>query len=373
MTRGGKRRIGSYNALRGVCALGILFSHMSYLSVADNPFWKFIYDHFMRFGSHCCSFFFIMSGFLLAYTWKDEGFRQFIKGKLKRLYPLTVFVFVLAVGCSFILNETVNGDMAIGSPLWLLSVVLNLLLLKAFVPIETVFYSFHGPSWYVSVLIVFYIIGYFVARKIKNRVDGKKTKVFVGKGILLAYLIGLAVCLVVDMNDLSSARLYLTYVNPYFRIFGEGMLGVLLCELMPQIQERIHSLNRDLLEIVALIIFVVFFVVNNFVSSSVWSAWVWFIPVSLILIAFYKDDGIVSLLFKGRFWQFLGNVSFEIYMTHAFVYEGLPVMAGMVSETMQSWIVYHAGTRFVITLIASIVFAWTVHIVFNSQKRKGIK
>lgn len=210
---------------------------------------------------------------------------------------MTFFVFLLAVGCSFI-------------------------------PIESVFYSFHGPSWYVSVLFVFYIIGYFITKRIKNR-NTNKPIIWLG--------------------------------------------GILLCELMPQIQKRIQSLNKDLLEIVALIVFVGFFIVNNFASSSTWGAWVWFIPVSLLLIAFYKDDGVISSLFKRRFWQFLGNISFEVYMTHAFVYEGLPVAAGVVSGTMKSWIVYHAGTRFVITLIASIVFAWVVHIVFNSQKWKRIK
>lgn len=374
MSRGGIRRIDSYNALRGICALGILFSHMSYLAAASNPFWRLLYDHFMRFGSRCCSFFFIMSGFLLAYTWKDESFGQFIKEKLKKLYPLTIFVFILAVGCSFILNETVNGDMAIGSPIWLLSLALNLTLLKAFVPIKSVFYSFHGPSWYVSVLFGFYIIGYFITRKIKHSRDTHGTMILAGGGVLLAYLAQLAVCLVVDKYDLSDAKLYLTYVNPYFRIFGEGMLGILLCEVMPQIQERIQSLNRDMLGISALIVFIGFFIATNFVSSSIWGAWIWFVPVSLVLVAFYRDDGVVSSLFKGRFWQFLGSISLEVYMTHAFVYEGLPIAAGVVSGAMKDWIVYHAGTRFVITLIASIVFAWVVHVALNSRRwRKRVQ
>lgn len=368
MSNGKKGKIDSYNALRGICALGILFSHMSYLSNASNPFWKFLYDHFMRYGSRCCSFFFILSGFLLAYTWKDENFRRYIKGKLKRLYPLTFFVFILAVACAFVLNETVNGDMPIGSPLWLLSAILNLLLLKAFVPIESVFYSFHGPSWYVSVLFVFYIVGYFIIKKIKNSADTHRTITLAAGGILGIYVIEFVLCLVVDTKNLSDARLYLTYVNPCFRIFGEGMLGVLLCELMPQIQERIKFLNKSGLEIFALTIFLIFFIVNNFISSSIWNAWVWFFPVSLVLIAFYKDGGTIASFFKGSFWQFLGNISFEVYMTHAFVYEGIPIAVGLVSNSMKSWIVYHAGTRFVCTLIASIVFAWVLYFTLNLRK-----
>lgn len=63
-----KRKIYSYNALKGIGAVGILFSHMSYLSDAVNPFWRIVYDHFMRFGSRCSSLFFVISGFLMAYT-----------------------------------------------------------------------------------------------------------------------------------------------------------------------------------------------------------------------------------------------------------------------------------------------------------------
>lgn len=288
-----------------------------------------------------------------------------------RLYPLAMFVFILAVGCSFVLNDTVNGDMPVGSTLWLLSIVLNIVLLKAFVPIETVFYSFHGPSWYISVLFVFYVVGYFIVKKMKK--DPNRMCKLICGGIALVYAVEFILCIVTDVKALSDIRLYLTYVNPYFRIFGEGMLGVLLCEYMTRIQELIRGWNKDVLEITALVVFFGFFVLNNFISSSVWSAWVWFIPVGFLLIAFYGDTGVVSRISKNKFWQFLGDVSFELYMTHAFVYEGIPVLAGVVSESLKSWIVYHAGTRFLITLIASVVFAWVVHIVFHFKNRKTRK
>ncbi|MCQ4022559.1 MULTISPECIES: acyltransferase [unclassified Ruminococcus] len=373
-----KRQIKSYNAFRGICALGILFSHMSYLSDASNPFWATFYDHFMKYGSRCTSFFFIMSGFLLAYTWKELPFNKYIKGKLKRIYPLTLFVFILAVGCSFILNDTVNEGVAIGSTQWIINAVLNITMLKAFVPVESVFYSFHGPSWYISVLFIFYIVGYFIVKSLKNknsnicdkRNSNRKALLFISVVCAIAYLIQLAVCLVVDINALSDCQLYLTYINPYFRIFGEGLLGILLCEYMPAIREKISNLNKSILEIVAFLAFIGFFLVNNFIHSSVWSAWIWFVPVSLIIIAYNEDAGIVSKIAKGRFWQFLGNVSFELYMTHAFVYEGLPVIAGVVSTELKGWLIYHAGTRFLITLVASVIFAWVVHLILNIGKLK---
>ena len=54
-----------------------------------------------------------------------------------------------------IVNET-----AVGSGRWVFNIFANLLLFKAFIPLESTFYSFHGPSWYISLLFVFYLISY---------------------------------------------------------------------------------------------------------------------------------------------------------------------------------------------------------------------
>lgn len=369
-----KRQIDAYNTFRGICAIGILFSHMSYLGDAVNPFWRTVYTHFMRFGSRCTSFFFIVSGFLLVYTWKDEDFGIYIKKKLKRLYPLTIVVFLLAVVCSYVFTDTVNAGLTAGSPLWIVSAILNVLLLKAFIPVEEVFYSFHGPSWYISFLFVFYVVGYFIIKKLKkNPGKAKKTIWF---AIVIAYVAQFILCMAIDNAvenaALSNARLYLSYVNPYFRIFGECLLGAMLCEYMPLIQKRLGARRRqDLFEIAATLVFFGFFVLNNIVGSSIWNAWIWFVPVGILLIVFYPDDGFVSGIARTRPCQFIGNISFEIYMTHAFVYEGIPVIAGIFSESLENWVVYHAGTRFVITLIASLIFAWLVHVAMNKKERKS--
>lgn len=366
-----KRQINSYNTLRGICAVGILFSHMSYLGKSVNPFWSNLYLHFMKYGSRCTSFFFIMSGFLVAYSWKDASFSKYIKGKLKRIYPLTILVFLLAVACSFVLNDAVNEGMGMGEPLWILSVILNPLLLKAYVPVESVFYSFHGPFWYVSVLFGFYIIAYFVIKKL-NAMDKKKADLILGYEILAVYAVQLIVCLLVDFMQLDQLRLYLTYVNPYFRIFGEGMVGILLFRKMPDIQNAFRTVNTTLAEIIAMIVFIADFLLNNLVNSSIYSAWIQVIPMSFLLIAFYNDEGAVSKCFQKRGWRELGKISFELYMTHAFVYEGLPVIAKVLNKGLGEWIVYHAGTRFIITFFACIAFAEIVHVLLNMRRRKTI-
>lgn len=187
----------------------------------------------------------------------------------------------------------------------------------------------------------------------------------------MIYLLQLVLCIFVDVKGLPEYRLYLTYINPYFRIFGEGMLGIFLCEGMPVIQEKISRWSKSVVEVTALVVFVVFFLLNNVVKNSTWSAWIWFVPVTLMLIAFNGDSGATSRSFQKRGWQFLGKVSFELYMTHAFVYEGLPVIVGIVSNNLRSWIVYHAGTRFAVTFVLSLIFAWCVYVVLKWITKKS--
>ena len=219
---------------------------------------------------------------------------------------------------------------------------------------------------------MFYVVGYLIVRELKRN-PIKVSKMIIGV-IILTYIAELVLCISVDKaadgSLLSDARLYLTYVNPYFRILAEGLLGVMLCEYMPALQSKIRKWNRSFLEFAAVGIFLSFFVLCNFITSSILNAWIWFVPVSFLLIAFYEDDGMVSKAAEGRVWQFLGNISFEIYMTHAFVYEGLPVIAGILSIAFKDWLIYHAGTRFIITLVLCIIFAWVVHLLMNCKDRQ---
>lgn len=363
-----KQAILSYNALRGLCALGIFFHHNSYLAASYNPFWRGLYESFLQYGSRCTSFFFILSGFLLAYTWKNEPWKEYIKRKFIRLYPLVLTVFFLALGCSFVMNDAINGDVSTGSPLWWSNVLFNVTLTKAFVPLEVVFYSFHAPSWYISVLIGFYIAGYFFLKVLYSLSDTAKRRCILRKMAVFTawvYAVQFVLCLIIDIGGFSEYSLYLTYINPYFRIFGEGLFGILLCEYMPVLRKNVARWNKTLLEALAAILFLLFFMINNLISSSLWRAWIWFIPVGFLMIAFYGDQGLLSRVLRGRGWQFFGKISFELYMTHAFVYEGFPVIAGLFSQEWKDWLLYHAGTRLILTLFLSILFAWMVHQGFN--------
>lgn len=370
-----KGRNLSYNALRGLAALGIFFSHMSYLKASDLPFWSDFYQIFMAHGSVCSSFFYVLSGFLAVYTWRNLGFKDYAVRKLKKLYPLVFCVFLLAAAFDLFMSgsSVINDGVAPLSGQWWFNVLMNLTMLKAFVPFESTFYSFHGPSWYMSALIVFYILAWFIVPKLVDEKSKKTAVRWVTAVCIAAYAVQAVICFIVDINGLSDIRLWITYVNPWFRIFGECFLGMAVACHIDNIKMAANS--GGILKTAALLFALAVLLLRNVFSTSLWNAWIYVFPITLVLIAFYNDQGGVANALKAKPLQVLGNISFELYMTHAFVYEGLPIAVGILSASLKSWIVYHAGIRFIITMILAILFAWIVNKLFGliGRKKKRVK
>lgn len=167
----------------------------------------------------------------------------------------------------------------------------------------------------------------------------------------------------------GGIRLWLTYVNPYFRIFGECFLGMIVALYADK--SRLASSSGNLAKTAALLFALLALLASNRNSSSIWKAWIHSFPNVLLLLAFYNDKGKIADILHTKPCQFLGNISFELYMTHAFVYEGIPIAAGILSGRWQGWIVSHAGTRFVITMVLAVLFAWMVHMVLALVGKKA--
>ena len=367
-----KEKILTYQALRGIAALFILFSHMHYLSASDNPFWHCLWNGFMSNCGIFTSFFFLCSGFFLQYTWKkDVSFGKYIKGKLKRIYPITLIVFLLALAVELLLSGQGGeaGDAAVGSSVWYFNIAANLLLFKAFVPFESVFYSFHGPSWYISALFGFYLIAYPFLRGMHSQKRDKWKKVIIAVCIS-AYAVEFAVCIIAQLH--SYSYLWPCYVNPWFRIFGECFAGVLICEYMPLIQKRLSRIPAAPLEIFGVILLIAAVLLRNVIHLYIYPAWIQLFFMGSLLLIFRSEKGICSAVLKKKPLQFLGTVSFELYMTHAFVYEGLPVACGFVSKTVRRFLLDNPGTRFVITLVLCIIFAWIVHLLMEQLNKKVV-
>ena len=117
-----------------------------------------------RLGYVGVSLFFILSGFVLAWSYnKNAGAKSFYLRRFARVYPLHFFFYCVALmGLLLFGVSNSAGDL---NPL---SALLNLVLLQAWVPSWEVIFSNNAVSWSLSCEAFFYLMTPFVL----NRLDG---------------------------------------------------------------------------------------------------------------------------------------------------------------------------------------------------------
>jgi peptidoglycan/LPS O-acetylase OafA/YrhL len=96
---------GSLTAMRGVAALPVAFFHLRYGVIGVPLFDLYIFS--FRFGNRgylWVDFFFILSGFILAYRYGDacrkldlRGYRHFVWQRVARIWPLNVVTVLIAI------------------------------------------------------------------------------------------------------------------------------------------------------------------------------------------------------------------------------------------------------------------------------------
>lgn len=93
---------------------------------------------------HMVPFFFVLSGFVLTFVYWDRepDTKKYLRARIVRIFP----TYYLALGAALLLETVPYGNQA---------VLLNALLLHAWFPPYPM--SINGPSWTLSVEIVFYL------------------------------------------------------------------------------------------------------------------------------------------------------------------------------------------------------------------------
>lgn len=104
---------------------------------------------FFAAGTVGVSFFFALSGFILAWTRRsDDTPRAFYRRRFARVYPLHLATWFVALVLLFAFG--------VGSPV--VAIGATLVLLQAWVPKESVFFGVNPPSWSLSCEAFFYAV-----------------------------------------------------------------------------------------------------------------------------------------------------------------------------------------------------------------------
>ena len=257
--------INILTSLRFIFAMMVFGAHCY---VIDNHF-----DiHFFKEGFVGVSFFFMLSGFIIAYNYQKKFSenkitkRTFWVARIARIYPLHWLTLLIAVALG-------NYVIASGTIDWCKHFLASLTLTNAYIPKDNYFFSFNSPSWSLCCEQLFYICFPFLIAFTK---DYRK--------LLSTFLI----CAI------------LSIVGMYFT-------------------PMITSSQGSIIEIASIALFLSFYLYAAEIPKVYRYSCYYWIPIAFILISFSLQKGMVSRLLSNRLLVIGGEISYSFYLIHLFV------------------------------------------------------
>jgi peptidoglycan/LPS O-acetylase OafA/YrhL len=345
-----RRRLPALTGLRFVAASMVFILH----SMSDPQKWLSL--------DQGVSFFFALSGFILAYIYPDlpdlAAVKRFYVARLARLWPLHLLTTLLVVGISGIQSfETLT---------------LNALLLQAWVPIQRIYFSYNAVSWSISTEVFFYLTFPLLVLSLKKNWHWK---LFGSAVLVLALIAGCNVSglPLLSVNDVSAHGLL--YINPLSRVF-EFIAGMCCCLLWRTLQARMSDNTFwmfTLAEGSAIALTTVLLIYPfPFAHPAIGPAGVlWIMRTSaipgfcLIIVVFAFGRGLVSQLLGSKLFEFLGEISFAIYLIHVLV-------IGAYRSQFKEALAVSASADFAITVAISLLAATVMHLLIERPCRSLI-
>lgn len=336
-------------SLRFFFAFFVFLSHLSFIKT-DDALFSWLQRNVFFEGYLGVSFFFILSGFVLAFSQrhkieKNEKINKinFFKARIFRIYPLHILTFFLSL--ILILYK--------GGGIDFLKAILNIFLLQSFIPIQEYFYSFNSPSWSISDEMFFYLCFPFLFSLIIKRTT------------LISIIFSIIVIiLLISVNHIDLSRhKYIYYVNPITRLL-DFVLGIFLFKIYTFLKnKKINLKNGTLIESLVIILFIIFFLPHKMIERAYRYATYYWIPMSLFVLVFSLQKGWISKLLSHRFLVYLGEISFAFYMLHLIIIN--------VYQTLNLQINYYFAIPLI--LIVTIVLSSCIFEFFEKPVNKYLK
>ena len=341
-----RNEVRSLQSLRSVFLLLIFLSHFSYGEVRS------LYG-----GGDCgVCFFFILSGFVLSLGYgkkveaREFSHFHFLGKRLRRLYPVHLFCLLLLTVHHFLQGETPSG-----LPLWA-----NVFLVQSWIPDAAFFFSGNSVAWFLSDMLFFYLV-FPLAYKLIYRLQ-------VAKLLLFSFLV-LAAYLVFALSLQEESVLPFLYIFPLTRLI-DFCIGIGMSRLYQWLNSRaegngwkeIKTGRATLLELTMLGGLTVLFLVDPYVDSRLGTSalfWLW-IPLLIVVFSLLdKGRGAFTRLLHHPVLLWTGSISFEFYMVHQLVIQGVMIFLMKTQATLSYPVVLF------ICLMGSVLLAAVVHWLFR--------
>lgn len=263
--------------------------------------------HLSEQGATGVSFFFVLSGFVLAWAaGRPQGHWMFMKRRLTRIYPDYLVACLVAIPV-LILVGRLHGLRR------LVLALFPLTLLQSWVPKAPVFYGGLGVTWSLSDEAFFYVMFPLLMAWLVRLGERRRSGPGVGVGAV-AIALAVAAMAVPAIAPTGGRWFWFTYINPATRLI-EFALGMCLALLLKEGRLiRIPMMPAVVLVLVA-------YVVAGHVP--IWAMWVatTIVPFCVLITAAAQADlrGETPWLLRQRWMIVLGTWSFAFYLVHVLV------------------------------------------------------
>jgi peptidoglycan/LPS O-acetylase OafA/YrhL len=264
------------------------------------------------------AFFFLLSGFILTYTYhgsfsdrlRPEAIRAFYAARIARVYPLHLAMMAPMIACLAYLGP---------NPLWsgvdaqtrLHAIAAQALLVQSWIPTTAIYFGVNGPAWSISVEAFFYAVFPFAAFVLLRMFRVSPPHVVLAcAGAICAVQMALLWPQHAAVDD------WRWYVFPPARLV-DFVVGMLLAIAYLLSAKRARAVLRPTSVEILAVAAVAFAVgVSPFVPPALrFSAWV--MPAwGFLILTFARQRGALSRALAHPVLVRLGEVSFAFYMCH---------------------------------------------------------
>jgi len=298
-TMGKRPELPALTGLRFFAALAIVIHHacgpfFSRATVADWPLDQGV------------SLFFVLSGFVLTYAYPElptaACVRAFFIARFARIWPAHIATLLL-VGAA-VVGWSISGPLAA-----------NVLLVQAWIPQMSYYFSYNAVSWSISTEFGFYLLFPLLIRRFADRWH-----------IVLAGSLALLIGLIVLMPSDPAAHAFI-YISPLGRLFEFvlGMVAALLWMRAPTSALGVFCLSAAELAIVTLVLLQLRYgtpylgALGGGQFPGV-AEWAWHsggcVGFALAIVLFAQGKGIIARLLAVAPIAFLGRMSYSLYLLH---------------------------------------------------------
>lgn len=353
--------LSSLTALRGIAALLVAVFHFEMAAA------RFVPADQTMFFEKCylmVDLFFIMSGFIMIHVYSDHfknkiqanTLKNFLVARFARIYPLHIFTLLLLVVIVRWITDWGNPPILLEQPSDILP---NVFLLHSFG--VTNIYSWNIPSWSISAEWAAYLLFPIIAICIN-----KKRALSI---ILLTILVVAAYYSIMYVlprkNPINPAipvphNLNTTFDYGYIRGIAGFTTGILIY-LAYELQAIRKAFSSDLISLLIVlgIIVSMHFSLNDGITVSLFA---------VLVLSFTANNGRIAKICNRKILQFLGNISYSIYLMQIFLQEPfshgiyLPGTIGMgrgkQNIDFSSGILYCIVYLILLVIISYVTYQW---------------